>query len=99
MIISYVRAMQNSLGSANVETMCQLVNEKIEALEFNVHTETDYTNIPLKDLPTKPNNLIACIGRHRRIIIPNGDDHLEVGDSVIVIAKEHTINDFKDILA
>ena len=53
----------------------------------------------MKDLPTKPNNLIACIGRHRRIIIPNGDDHLEVGDSVIVIAKEHTINDFKDILA
>ena len=89
----------NSYSSANIETMYRLLNGKIVAQEYIIKKECDFTNIPLKDLPTKPNNLIACIGRHRRIIIPNGDDHLEAGDSVIVIAKEHTINDFKDILA
>lgn len=98
-ILAYVKARMNSYSSANIETMYRLVNGKIVAQEYIIKKECDFTNIPLKDLPTKPNNLIACIGRKSRIIIPNGDDHLEVGDSVIVVAKEHTVNDFRDILA
>ena len=81
-ILSYVRARQNSLSSANVETMYQLVNGRIEALEFIIHSKTSYTDIPLKDLPTKPNNLIACIARKRQIIIPNGNDCIRAGDSL-----------------
>lgn len=98
-ILAYVKARMNSYSSANIETMYRLVNGKIVAQEYIIKKECDFTNIPLKNLPTKPNNLIACIGRGRKIIIPNGDDHLEVGDSVIVVAKEHTVNDFRDILA
>ena len=79
--------------------MYRLINGKVEAQEFIIKKEGDYINIPLKDLPTKPNNLIACIGRNRKIIIPGGEDHLEVGDSVIIITKEHVINDLSDILA
>lgn len=97
-IMSYVRARKNSYSSANVETMYRLVNGKVEAQEFLIKKECDFTNVPLKDLPTKPNNLIACIGRKGRIIIPNGDDHLEVGDSVIVISKDHVIDKFTDLL-
>lgn len=98
-IMGYVRARNNSYSSANVETMYRLLNGKIEALEFIIKKECEYTNIPLKDLPTKKNHLIACIGRKRRVIIPNGDDHLEVGDSVIVVTKDHIISNFRDILA
>ena len=98
-IMSYVRARKNSYSSANVETMYQLVNGKVEAQEFIIRKEAPFTNVPLKDLKTKPNNLIACIGRKRQIIIPNGDDHLEVGDSVIVVTKGHVIDSFTDILA
>lgn len=97
-ILSYVRARQNSMGSANIETLYQLVNGRIEALEFLVHAKADYTNIPLKDLPTRPNNLIACIVRGSQIIIPNGNDHIEEGDSVIVVTMDKKIQDFKDIL-
>ena len=79
-ILSYVRARQNSYSSANVEAMYRLVDERVEALEFIIKKETEYTNIPLKDLKTKPNNLIACIGRKREIIIPNGNDSIQVGD-------------------
>ena len=53
--------------------------------------------VPLRELRTKKNNLIACIGRKRRIIIPNGEDHLEVGDSVVVVTMDH-IDKFSDIL-
>ncbi|HIW82901.1 MAG TPA: Trk system potassium transporter TrkA [Candidatus Dorea gallistercoris] len=98
-IMSYVRARKNSYSSDNVETMYQLVNGKVEAQEFIIRKECQFTNVPLKDLETKPNNLIACIGRKREIIIPNGDDHIEVGDSVIVVTKGHVIDSFSDILA
>ena len=97
-ILSYVRARRNSQGSANVETMYQLVDGKVEALEFIVKSQTNYTGIPLKDLSLKVNNLIACIARKRKIIIPNGDDCIQVGDSVIIITMEKHIQDIQDIL-
>lgn len=97
-ILNYVKARMNSYSNANIETMYRLLNGRIEAQEYIIKQKCNFTDIPLKDLPTKQNNLIACIGRRRKIIIPNGDDHLEVGDSVIVVTKEHTIKDFKDIL-
>lgn len=98
-IMAYVRARNNSYSSANVETMYRLVQGKVEALEFIIKKECEYTNISLKDLPIKKNNLIACIGRRRDVIIPNGDDHLEAGDSVIVVTKDHIVSNFSDILA
>ncbi len=97
-ILSYVRARKNSQGSANVETLYQLVDDKIEALEFIIRSGTRYTGIPLKDLSIRSNNLIACIARKRQIIIPGGEDCMEVGDSVIVITMEKHIEDIEDIL-
>lgn len=44
------------------------------------------------------NNLIACIGRKRQVIVPDGDAHLEVGDSVMVVTKDHIVSNFSDIL-
>ena len=78
--------------------MYRLVNDRVEALEFIIRQECAYTNVPLKNLKTKQNNLIACIGRKGKIIIPNGDDHMEVGDSVVIITMEHRINDLQDII-
>nr|WP_294491942.1 Trk system potassium transporter TrkA [uncultured Mediterraneibacter sp.] len=97
-ILSYVRARKNSQGSANIETLYQLVDEKVEALEFIIKSETGYTGIPLKNLTLKSNNLIACIARKREIIIPGGDDCMEAGDSVIVVTMEKHIEDIEDIL-
>ena len=48
-IMSYVRARKNSQASANIETMYQLVDDKVEALEFIIKSATEYTGIPLKD--------------------------------------------------
>lgn len=97
-IFSYVRARQNSLSSANIESMYRLVDDRVEALEFVIKKETKYTNIALKDLKTKPNNLIACIGRKRQMIIPSGSDSIQVGDTVVVITKSKKIQDITDIL-
>ena len=80
-ILGYVRARRNSQCSANVETMYQLLDGRVEALEFIIKSENAYTGVPLKDLNLKVNNIIACIARGRKIIIPNGDDSIQVGDS------------------
>ncbi|MDR1801514.1 MAG: Trk system potassium transporter TrkA [Lachnospiraceae bacterium] len=97
LIISYVRARQNSLTSANVETLYQLVGGQIEAMEFIIQEESEYTGVKLKDLKIKPNHLVACIGRKHHIIIPDGNDHIEPGDSVIVVTKGNGMNDFSDL--
>ena len=96
-IVQYVRAMQNTVGS-NVESLIKLVDDKVEALEFIIKSATEYTGIPLKDLALKPNNLIVCIGRKRQIILPSGEDCIEVGDSVVVITMEKHIEDIRDIM-
>lgn len=96
-ILGYVRARQNSYANANVETMYLLVDGKVEALEFLVKKDARYTGIPLKDLKTKQNNLIAAIVRKRKIILPHGNDSIQPGDSVIIITKDKKIQDIQDI--
>ena len=98
LITGYVRAMKNSMGSANVETVYKLVGGKIEALGFVIREKTRYTGIPLKDLTLKENHLVACIVRKNQIIIPGGNDTLEAGDNVIVVSMAQGLEDLKDIL-
>ncbi len=96
-ILRYVRARKNSHSNINVESMYRLVNGKVEAQEFIIKEDCEFTNIPLKNLPTKENTLIACIGRKRKVIIPNGDTHMEKGDSIIVVTKNCAIRHLSEI--
>lgn len=97
-IFGYISARQNSVLNTNVEALYRLVDDRVEALEFLVKEETNYTNVPLKDLKTKANTLIACIGRNRQVIIPNGSDSIQVGDSVVIVTKNKKLRDIADIL-
>ena len=96
-IIRYVRAMQNSIGS-NVETLHQLIEDKVEALEFYVDRQSPVIGIPLKDLELKSNLLICCINRRGTIITPGGQDTIEAGDTVIVVTTNTGFQDLTDIL-
>lgn len=98
-IVRYVRAMQNSFSSHSVETLHKVVNEKVEALEFIIKEEMDFLNIPLKELHIRKNLLIGCIVRHGKFLIPGGDDCIQLGDSVVVIADAGVrINDIQDVM-
>ena len=96
-ILQYVRAMQNSMGS-NIETLYKIVADKAEALEFRVRGDSPVLGIPLEKLKTKNNLLVACINRNGRIIMPRGKDTLEAGDTVIIVTTHTGLNDLKDIL-
>lgn len=97
-ILQYVRAMYNSLGS-NVETLYKILGNRAEALEFAIHEESAVTGTPLANLSLRDNLLIGCINRHGQIIIPRGQDSIQVGDTVIVVTTHKGLQDVRDILA
>ncbi len=96
-ILQYVRAMQNSIGS-NIETLYQLIENKVEALEFRVNEQSKLVGVPLKELRLKDNLLIACINRRGVIITPGGQDSIKMGDTVVVVTTNQGFHDLKDIL-
>lgn len=96
-IIGYARAKQASIGS-NVEVMYHLFDEKAEAIEFKVMENSNATGKQLKEMKLKPNTLVSFINRSGKIIIPKGDDSIEVGDSVMIVTKNKGFTALTDIL-
>ena len=99
LICRYVRAMQNSESSSQIETLYKLVGGKAEALEFRVSEGSKLCGVPLQELRLRENLLIGCIGRGGKIIIPSGQDTIEPGDSVIVVTCSAGLGKLEDILA
>ena len=99
-IVAYVRAKANSINS-NVETLNYLFDNRVEAIEFRVRGASDATGTPLKLLKPKMKKdiLIAFINRNGQILIPSGNDSIEVGDSVMIVTKHSGFDDIQDILA
>lgn len=95
-IISYIRALANTVGS-NVLTLYRLVNNQVEALEFSAKKQERIYNKPLKELKIKKNCLIACIIRQNKVIIPSGDDHIRLGDNVVVVTTHKNFDDLTDV--
>lgn len=94
-IISYVRAM---VGEGSVKTLHRIVNGKAEALEFSVTQNAPYIDVPLAKLRLKSDILITCIVRNNKVIIPNGDDVIKIGDTIIVVTNaDRAICEVKDI--
>ena len=84
-ILRYVRSLSNS--QSKVKTLYRFLDNQVEASEFFISEEADFTNVPLKDLHLRSNTLIGCIIRNHEVIIPNGEDVILPEDSVIEIGR------------
>lgn len=98
LICTYVRSMRSS-DSSKVETLYKLVGGKAEALEFRVAEGSPVCGIPLSEMQLKKGLLIGCINRGGHILIPNGHDSIEPGDSVVIVSSITGLQDLRDILA
>ncbi|MGN0308863.1 MAG: Trk system potassium transporter TrkA [Lachnospiraceae bacterium] len=96
-IIAYVRAKSDSKNNS-IETLYHMFDSQVEAIEFLVDSSSEVTDIPLKDLKTKDQVLIAFINRNGTIIIPSGQDCILVGDTVMVVTTHTGFDDLQDIL-
>ncbi len=97
-IVSYVRAMQNSLGS-NVESLLKIKDERIEILEFRVRQNCRLIGRPIMEIGFKPGILIAYVTHHGEPKVADGQTKVALGDTVIVISKRKGLSDINDILA
>lgn len=96
-IIAYVRAKRNSMDS-NIETLYHMFDHQVEAIEFRVYEDSKVTGTPLMNLPLKKNLLVSFINRNGSIIIPSGQDSIQVGDSVMIVTTHTGFKDILDIL-
>ena len=96
-ILRYVRARENATGT-KVERLYKLVGGKAEAIEFIARAGDPYIGIPLKNLNMRPGTLVGVIVRKGHVVVPFGNDHIEGGDSVVIIACESGITDLNEVI-
>ena len=95
-IVRYLRALENSKGAAI--SIHRIADGLVEAVEFVVDETTKNIGVPLKDIKTKEDILIATIRKGRDFIIASGDATFEEGDTMIVICKRNSgTNKINDI--
>ncbi len=97
-IIGYLRAKSSDDENSSVKTLYKLVNGKVEALEFIVTERFKGLSLKLMDLKLRNGILVCGIFRKNEMIIPNGQDTLEVNDHVIVITSDPMIRNLNDII-
>ncbi len=96
-IIKYVRAMHNSMGS-NIEALYRLSDNRVEVVEFRIKEDSPVAGIPLQELKLRKDMLIACITHRGQVIIPGGQDKIQVGDLVILLTTATGLHDIRDAL-
>ena len=97
LIVRYARAMKNTRGS-NVETLYNIIKNKIEASEFIVKEDSPITEAPLSELHFKNDVLVAAILRRKKVIIPRGADRIQPGDRVVIVSGILGMHDISDVL-
>ena len=97
-IVAYVRAKKASMNSNNIETLYHMFDFRVEAIEFRVKSESIVTGVPLAQLSLKKGLLISFINRKGAIIIPSGQDCIQVGDTVMVVTTHTGFKVLQDIL-
>lgn len=96
-IVGYLRAKDSPDECSGVQTLYKLVNDEVEALEFIVTKNTKHLNQPLKDIRLRNNILIAGILRNNEMIVPKGNDILEVDDRIIIVNTQSQLCQLNDI--
>ena len=86
------------IGGSNIENLYKLMDGRAEALEFHIQKGSPVIGRPIKDLPLIDNLLICNIYRKGKPMIPNGQDHMEEDDLVVVVTTKKGLHDVKDIL-
>ena len=98
-ILRYVRSREESANHGEIRGLYKLADGAIEVLEFQTGDKNQsLLDIPLKDLKTKKQILIACLVRKGKAIIPGGMDCIKAGDVVLVVTGQRLMTDLGDIM-
>lgn len=97
-ILRYVRAMQNVIED-EVQSLCHVIDNKVEILEFLISKDAPFIGRPIKDLKLKKDLLLANITRQGKSFTPGGNDTIEAGDTILVATTKTGIFRIADIFS
>ena len=97
LILTYVRTVEN-IGFASADYVHRFVNNKVEALEFQVPDNFKYIGIPLKNLILEKDILVAGVVRNGEFIVADGNLDIKEKDRIMIISFEKKIKDLRDII-
>lgn len=97
-ILKYIRFLKGK-NKCCIENIYKIFDEKAEAVEFLIKDDVKFLNQKLKDVDIMNDVIIATIVRNNKIIIPSGDDKIQLGDRVIIITKRDKLVDINHIVA
>lgn len=97
-ILKSVRAKQSRFERSDVKKLARIINNKVEAIEFEVSRGSAVIGKTLNDLNIRKNILLGSITRGDTVIIPKGSDTLNLGDTVVVVTTTERLSTLDDIL-
>ena len=83
---------------SNIETLYHMFDHRVEAIEFRIDEDSKVTGSPLMNLSLKENLLVASINRNGSVLIPSGQDSIQVGDTVMIVTTHTGFKVLQDIL-
>ncbi len=98
-ITAYVRGMNNSKDSGNIQTLYHMYDNRVEAVEFSVGSNSKVTGTRIMDLKLKNNLLVSFIERNGKVFLPSGESTIESGDRVVIVTTHPGLKEIDDILA
>lgn len=78
-----------SLDAVLVENFA---DNRIEMLQLPIREARPAVGVPLRDLDTPANVLVVAIQRDEEILVPSGDDSVQVNDEVFLIGRTEDIH-------
>ncbi|WP_099203546.1 Trk system potassium transporter TrkA [Miniphocaeibacter massiliensis] len=96
-IVQFVRT-HSKVENAKIESLYRIADDKVEAIEVLIDKDSEILNIRLKDLDIRENTLLSFILRGNKLIIPNGDDSIQIDDKVFIITTNKSFKEIEDIL-
>ncbi|MBR5382016.1 MAG: Trk system potassium transporter TrkA [Oscillospiraceae bacterium] len=91
-----IRGIDSSRGS-RMEELYQIAGGGASAMVFTVAEGTKNLGRPLKELKFRDGILVALLFRNGAFIIPDGSDHIEEHDRIIVITSGKPLAELNDI--
>ena len=97
--MSAVNAILRYVRRGRVMTVAALKGIDAEAIEFNVGPNCAVLGRPIRELNIPKGAVIGTILRGDEVILPRGDDEIELGDEVIVFTLPGSVGEVEKLFA
>jgi trk system potassium uptake protein TrkA len=82
-----------------VRSVAQLLEDRIEIVEFEAAKRSRVTSEKLSDVKLPPGVLVAALRRGEKLLVPRGSDRVEAGDRVLFITTSENAPKLADFLS